>query len=69
MYAVNTATAGTITFRNTSATGDIRMQFNTVGAADTTEYPDIPDDGLMFTAGGFVLFTQATLSSITVFYA
>ena len=69
MYAVNTGTAGTITFRNTSATGDIRMQFNTVGAADTTEYPDIPDDGLMFTAGGFVLFTQATLSSITVFYA
>ena len=45
------------------------MQFNTVGTADTAEYPDIPDDGLMFKEGGYVAYTQTKLSSITVFYA
>ena len=69
MYAVNTGTAGTVTFREGSASGGIRMQFNTVGTADTAEYPDIPDDGLMFKEGGYVAYTQTKLSSITVFYA
>jgi len=69
MYAVNTGTAGTITFRETSATGNIRMQFNTCAAANSTEYPDIPDDGLLFKSGGYVVYTQTTLSSLTVFYA
>ena len=68
LYAVNTATAGTISFRETSATGGIRMQFNTVAAANTTEYPDVPDDGILFAGGGYVLYTLATMSSLTVFY-
>lgn len=68
LYAVNTATAGTITFRETSATGGIRMQFNTVAAANTTEYPDVPDDGILFAGGGYVLYTLAAMSSLTVFY-
>ena len=68
LYAVNTATAGTISFRETSATGGIRMQFNTVAAANTTEYPDVPDDGILFVGGGYVLYTLATMSSLTVFY-
>jgi VCBS repeat-containing protein len=68
LYAVNTATAGTITFRETSATGGIRMQFNTVAAANTTEYPDVPDDGILFVGGGYVLYTLAAMSSLTVFY-
>ena len=69
MYAVNTATAGTITFRETNATGGIRMQFNTCAAANSTEYPDVPDDGVLFKSGGYVVYTQTTLSSLTVFYA
>ena len=69
MYAVNTGTAGTITFRETNATGGIRMQFNTCAAANSTEYPDVPDDGVLFKSGGYVLYTQTTLSSLTVFYA
>ncbi len=69
MYAVNTGTAGTITFREGSGTGTVRMQFNTVAAADTTEYPDIPDDGILFVGGGYVTYTQTTLSSLTVFYS
>lgn len=69
MYAVNTGTAGTVTFRDASASGAIRMQFNTVGTADSAEYPDIPDEGLMFKDGGYVAYEQPKLSSITVFYA
>jgi len=69
LYAVNTGTAGTITFREGSGTGTVKMQFNTVAAADTTEYPDIPDDGILFVGGGYVTYTQTTLSSLTVFYS
>ena len=68
LYAVNTATAGTITFREGSSTGSIRMQFNTVASANTTQYPDVPDDGIVFAGGGYVLYTQTHLSSMTVFY-
>ena len=68
LYAVNTATAGTITFRQGSSTGSIRMQFNTVASANTTQYPDVPDDGIVFAGGGYVLYTQTHLSSMTVFY-
>jgi len=69
LYAVNTANAGTITFRQTNSSGEIRMQFNTVAAANSTEYPDVPDDGIVFIDGGYISYTQNTLSSITVFYA
>ena len=44
------------------------MQFNTVASANTTQYPDIPDDGILFPGGGYVTYTQTTLSSMTVFY-
>ena len=37
LYAVNTGTAGTITFREGSGTGTVRMQFNTVASANTTQ--------------------------------
>ena len=68
LYAVNTATAGTITFRDTSPTGAIRMQFNTVGSATSSEYPDVPDDGILFSGGGFLDYSAANMSSITLFY-
>jgi|TARA_R110002110_G_scaffold287044_2_gene501358 hypothetical protein len=69
LYAVNTATAGTITFRDTSPTGAIRMRFNTVGSATSSEYPDVPDDGILFVGGGFLDYSAANMSSITLFYA
>jgi hypothetical protein len=69
IYAVNTGTAGTTTFRQTSSSGAVKMKFNTVASANTTQYPDVPDDGILFVAGGYVLYTQTTLSSITVFYS
>ena len=69
MYAVNTAAAGTINFVQGSASGTSRLKFNTVAAANSTEYPDIPEDGVVFRNGGYILFDQTKLSSITVFYA
>jgi len=69
MYAVNTGTAGTVNFVQGSASGTSRLKFNTVAAANSTEYPDIPEDGVVFRNGGYILFDQTKLSSITVFYA
>lgn len=69
LYAVNTGTAGTITFRETSPTGTIRMQFATLGSANSSEYPDVPDDGIVFRDGGYVDYSPVNMSSITVFYA
>ena len=68
LYAVNTGTAGTITFREGSGTGTVRMQFNTVASANTTQYPDVPDDGILCVGGGYVTYSVAGLSSMTVFY-
>lgn len=69
MYVVNSGTAGTITFRQGSGTGAIRMQYNTTGTADSTEYPSVPDYGILFKEGGYVTYTQTTLSSMTLFYS
>lgn len=69
MYAVNTATAGTVTFRETNTTGVIRLQFNTLGSASSSEYPDIPDDGILFLEGGYLDYSAVHMSSITLFYA
>lgn len=69
MYVVNSGTAGTITFRQGSATGAIRMQYNTTGTADSTEYPSVPDYGILFKEGGYVTYSQTALSSMTLFYS
>jgi hypothetical protein len=68
LYAVNTGTAGTITFKEGSGTGTVRMQFNTVASANTTQYPDVPEDGILFVGGGYITYSVAGLSSMTVFY-
>ena len=69
MYAVNTASAGTINFTQGSASGASQLKFNTVAAANSTEYPSIPQDGIVFRSGGYIVYDVANLSSITVFYA
>ena len=69
LYVVNTGTAGTITFRQTSSSGTVRMKFNTVASANTTEYPDIPNEGIRFNSGGYVVYTQTIMSSMTAFHA
>jgi len=68
IYAVNTANAGVITFREVSATGAIKMQFGTVGDATSSEYPDVPDDGILFRERGFVTYELAQMANLTVFF-
>lgn len=69
MYVVNSDTAGTITFREGSASGPVRMQYNTTGTAGSTEFPSIPDYGILHKDGGYVLYSQANLSSMTLFFS
>jgi len=69
IYVVNGASAKTINFREGSATGTIRMKFATTAGVATNSYPDIPDEGLLFKDGGYVTFTQADITAMTVFYS
>ena len=70
IYVVNGSGAATIVFREGSGTGTIVMQFATVAGASTNSYPDVPDDGLLFKAGGYVTFTAVTdLTAMTTFFS
>jgi hypothetical protein len=69
LYMVNNTTAATISFKSGSETGTTEMQFRTCNAANTTQYPDIPDDGIVFRGGGYVVFTVGDFVAMTVFYA
>ena len=68
-YFVNKATAGTISFNEGSATGSNRMKFNTIAGANTNAYPDVGGEGLRFSGGGYVVYNQTHMSSLTVFYS
>jgi hypothetical protein len=70
IYVVNGSSAATIVFREGSGTGTVRMKFATVAGVTTTSYPDVPSDGLLFKAGGFVTFTAVTdLTAMTTFFS
>jgi len=70
IYVVNGTGAATIVFREGSGTGTVRMKFATVAGVTTTSYPDVPSDGLLFKAGGFVTFTAVTdLTAMTTFFS
>ena len=69
LYVVNGASAKTINFRQTSGTGSIRMKFATTAGVTTNSYPDIPGEGILFESGGYITFTQADFTAMTVFFA
>ena len=69
LYVVNGASAKTINFRQTSGTGSIRMKFATTAGVNTNSYPDIPGEGILFESGGYITFTQADFTAMTVFFA
>ena len=68
IYVVNGSGAATIVFREGSGTGTVVMQFATIAGASTNSYPDVPDDGILFSGGGFLDYSAANMSSITLFY-
>ena len=65
-YVCNT-TGGTIEVRNSSATGTVLYKFD-ANNVDDTVYPDIPDRGILFSGGAYVVYTQTNLQSLTMFY-
>tara|TARA_R100000935_G_C2830467_1_gene164739 strand:- start:828 stop:1451 length:624 start_codon:yes stop_codon:yes gene_type:complete len=70
IYVVNGSGAATIVFREGSGTGTVVMKFATIAGASTNSYPDVPDDGLLFKAGGYVTFTAVTdLTAMTTFFS
>ena len=61
------ASAGNITFTNTSITGTTLLTIPTTGAVDAIE-PYIPDNGVLFDAGAYITVPAASVTGVTVFY-
>ena len=64
---VGNTTGGAVEVRTTGATGSIIYKFD-ANNVDDTVYPDIPDGGIVGSAGAYVVYTQTNLVSLTVFY-
>ena len=69
MYVINSGASGLVSFRETSGAGSVRMQYRTTGTNATTEFPSIPDYGILHNTRAFVTYDQTTLTSMTVFYS
>lgn len=62
-------TGGVLTFKEGSATGTTNMQMGAPAAANTVESLRIPNDGILFSGGGYILYPVSAVVSITAFYA
>jgi hypothetical protein len=69
IFTVNSGTAGTIDFLTTSPAGTSKMKLGTVASATVSRDVTIPDDGIVFTDGGYVQYTQSTFTTTTVYHA
>ena len=69
VWVKDSATAGTLEFRQESAAGTANLKFDTI-AVSTWAFRDndIPDDGILFVGGGYVQYTVATFDTLTAFY-
>ena len=66
---MDSATAGTLVFPTTSPTGTTTMQLSTVASATVLDDVTIPAEGVLFTAGIYIQYTQSTFTTATVFHA
>ena len=66
---VCSGTAGNIDFLTTSPTGTSLFKFGSVASATATRDITIPDNGLLFTSGIYIQYTQSTFGTMTTFYA
>ena len=69
VWVKDSATAGTLEFRQESAAGTANLKFDTI-AVSTWAFRDndIPDDGILFVGGGYIQYTVATFDTLTAFY-
>ena len=69
VWVKNSATAGTLDFRQESAAGTANLIFDTIAVSSWAfRDNDIPDDGILFVGGGYVQYTVATFDTLTAFY-
>jgi len=66
---VCSGTAGSIDFLTTSPTGTSLFKLGSVASATVTRDITIPDNGLLFTDGIYIQYTQSTFGTMTTFYA
>jgi hypothetical protein len=69
VFTVNSATAGTISFTNTSPAGTALMKLGTVASATVSRDVTIPDEGVVFSDGVYVQYTVATFANMTAYHA
>ena len=67
VYFVNSGNSGPLAFVNGN-NGDAVLTLQTSGTAASSDYPDIPDEGLLCSDGVFVNFLVADVAAFTVFY-
>ena len=69
VMVVNSATAGTLDFLQTSTTGTSKMQFRSIADNETSRDITIPEEGILCEDGAYLSYTLATFAFMTVFYA
>jgi len=65
----STATAGLLDFLTTSPVGTSRMKLGSVASATVSRDVTMPDDGVYFSAGIYIQYTQSTFGTMTAFHA
>ena len=70
VFLVHSATAGTLSFRNGSATGTAYLTVPTIASANSDRDIIIPDEGIMFESGVYLPYTAGTtvFSSFVAMY-
>jgi VCBS repeat-containing protein len=73
-FIVNSSTAGTVSFRDSSDAGEsgtTKLQLGTVASATAERDVTIPGEGVVFTDGVYIPYTAGTtiFTSITAFHA
>ena len=69
VFTVNSATAGTINFTNTSPAGTALMKLGTVASATVLRDVTVPDEGVVFSDGVYIQYTVATFTNMTAYHA
>ena len=69
VFTVNSATAGTINFTNTSPAGTALMKLGTVASATVSRDVTVPDEGVVFSDGVYIQYTVATFTNMTAYHA
>lgn len=69
VFTVNSATAGTINFTNTSPAGTALMKLGTVASATVSRDVTVPDEGVVFSEGVYIQYTVATFANMTAYHA